>query len=127
MSDKDTNTTEALRMDAYYFSFDSTGARSIDRVLSAVACAGKAFHHTSEWTEPCEAYMSETKGNSCREWIQSAAVEAATEQAQLRDALRLVFAAGERLVYSLDAHSTGAFDGEAELREALEATARFLK
>lgn len=33
------------RMDAYYYGFDSTGVDDIDRLLSAVACAGKAFHH----------------------------------------------------------------------------------
>lgn len=72
-----------LRMSAYYYSFEPTGAPSIDRVLSAVACAGKAFHSTDEWSSACEAYMSETKGNSCVEWIQNAANEAADERNQL--------------------------------------------
>ena len=66
-------------MSAYYYSFDATGARSVDRILSAVACAGKAFHGTEEWTTECEAYISDTKGNSCVEWIQNAANEAAAE------------------------------------------------
>lgn len=115
-----------LRMNAYYFGFDETGERSVDRVLSAVACAGKAFHHTEQWGEPCEAYMSETKGNSCREWIQNAANDAAAEHKQMREAFRFMFAAAERLLQSLDLHATGAFEGEDDLRMALDETARFL-
>ena len=37
------------RMDAYYFGFDSTGVPEVDAILSAVACAGKSYHHTDEW------------------------------------------------------------------------------
>ena len=40
---------EKLRMDAYYYSFEETGCIEVDRVLSAVACAGKAYHHTEDW------------------------------------------------------------------------------
>lgn len=38
-----------LYMTAYYYSFDHTGCREVDEILSAVACAGKAFHHTEDW------------------------------------------------------------------------------
>ena len=79
--------SDELRMNAYYFSFEPTGARSVDRILSAVACAGKAFHYTEDWTSACGAYMSETRGDSCREWIQNAATEAASERAELLSAL----------------------------------------
>lgn len=37
------------RMDAYYYSFDRTGLAVIDRILSEVADAGKAYHYTEEW------------------------------------------------------------------------------
>lgn len=40
-----------LRMNAYYYSFSKTGCYGVDRILSAVACAGKAFHNTDCWTE----------------------------------------------------------------------------
>ena len=79
-----------LRMSAYYFSFEPTGVHSIDRVLSAVACAGKAFHSTDEWTSECEAYHPEIKGNSCRDWIQNAALEAAAEREDLLAALEAI-------------------------------------
>lgn len=43
-----------LRMDAYYFGFSLTGVREIDEILSAVACAGKSYHHTEWWGESDE-------------------------------------------------------------------------
>lgn len=64
------------RMDAYYYSFEPTGVEAIDRILSAVACAGKAFHHTEEWNE--EATPREhLRGTTPKEWIQNAANDAA--------------------------------------------------
>lgn len=40
---------EPLRMNAYYYSFDPTGVPEIDRLLSAVATAGKHYHGTEDW------------------------------------------------------------------------------
>lgn len=37
------------RLNAYYFGFDSTGVPEVDAILSAVAYAGKGYHHTDEW------------------------------------------------------------------------------
>ena len=65
-----------LRMDAYYYSFDPTGDADIDRILSAVACAGKAFHHTIDWQDECGPYLGHA-GNSPVDWIQDAANKAA--------------------------------------------------
>lgn len=62
-------------MNAYYYSFDPTGVPEIDKILSAVACAGKAFHHTESWGDECE--WAPHTGNSPVEWIQNAANEAA--------------------------------------------------
>jgi len=64
-----------LRMNAYYYGFDPTGVVEIDRILSAVACAGKAFHHTDQWQEACE--WPPCVGASPVEWIQNAANAAA--------------------------------------------------
>ena len=44
-------TDETMRMDAYYFGFDRTGNILIDRILSAVAVAGKWAHHTEQWND----------------------------------------------------------------------------
>lgn len=70
-----------MRMDAYYYSFAPTGELAIDRILSAIACAGKAFHHTDSWTE--EAYDGSApephRGATPVEWIQNAADDAAGE------------------------------------------------
>jgi hypothetical protein len=65
-----------LRMDAYYYGFATTGVPEIDRILSAVACAGKAYHHTDSWTEKTDPYPGHV-GESPVAWIQNAANDAA--------------------------------------------------
>lgn len=69
------------RMDAYYYSFRPTGCEAIDNILSAIACAGKAFHHTSDWYDDLDPkdYGEHLKGNNPVEWIQNAANDAAKE------------------------------------------------
>ena len=73
-----------LRMDAYYYGFDETGQPDIDLVLSAVACAGKSFHHTDQWNDQDSPWPGHT-GNSPIEWISNAALSAAQEMARLKD------------------------------------------
>lgn len=75
--------SDDLRMSAYYYSFDSTGQREIDLILSAVACAGKAFHHTEGWSEECAPYDGH-EGDTPEAWIKNAAQKAAAEIARLR-------------------------------------------
>jgi hypothetical protein len=65
-----------LRMDAYYYEFNPTGIPEIDRILSAVACAGKAFHNTDCWYEESTPYPGH-EGRNPVEWIQNAANDAA--------------------------------------------------
>ena len=65
-----------LRMDAYYYGFTFTGVREIDMILSAVACAGKAYHHTDNWSEETPAYEYH-EGATPVDWIQNAADKAA--------------------------------------------------
>lgn len=70
-------------MDAYYYSFKPTGNGAIDKILSAVACAGKACHHTEDWYAECGTYAGHT--GSCQiDWIQNAASEAAESFNALR-------------------------------------------
>ena len=71
------------RMSAYYYRFDPTGIEAIDKVLGAVACAGKAFHLTADWNDECGPYDDHT-GATPIEWIQNAAVEAGDEIDRLR-------------------------------------------
>lgn len=73
-----------MRMNAYYYGFEPTGVVEIDRILSAVACAGKAYHHTESWGEEVMAYGTPTgapehflRGKTPVEWIQNAAKDAA--------------------------------------------------
>lgn len=91
------------KLNAYYYSFAPTGQRVVDLILHAVARAGKAFHHTSQWTEDEMAeFYEHCEGDTCVEWIQNAANKAAAELATLRaerDALR---AAGEAALRTLD-------------------------
>lgn len=76
-----------MRMDAYYYNFSPTGVPEIDKILSAVACAGKAFHNTSEWN--AEAYGGDApephRGTTPVEWIQNAANEAAQDIRALKN------------------------------------------
>lgn len=72
-------TAEApLRMRAYYYGFDPTGSRAIDEVLSAVAVAGKSYHHTEDWNN------AKPDQKSCVDNIQDAAARAAAELARLK-------------------------------------------
>lgn len=76
------------RMQAYYYGFVPTGVGVIDKILSAVACAGKARHHTREWADEDDdmddVYEYHT-GKTCEDWIQNAANEAAAEVRRLKD------------------------------------------
>lgn len=64
-----------IRMEAYYYCFNPTGVPEIDLILSAVACAGKAYHHTDGWRDECEWPPHE--GVTPVAWIQNAANRAA--------------------------------------------------
>jgi len=64
---------DLFRLDAYYYGFLSTGVIEIDRILSAVARAGKSFHHTEYWSDDDAV----TLGYSYSDLIQAAANEAA--------------------------------------------------
>ena len=81
MNRKEYVTQPQLRMDAYYFGFSATGVREIDEILSAVACAGKAYHHTERWNDADEGEWSYA------ELIQHAATRAAARIAELEKAL----------------------------------------
>ena len=66
-----------IRMEAYYYSFASTGVPAIDVILSAVACAGKAYHHTDDWGDNSSPYHELHRGECPVDWIQNAADDAA--------------------------------------------------
>ena len=73
-----------MRMNAYYYGFNPTGVVEIDRILSAVACAGKAYHHTDQWNDDCDGDNYGHEGHSPVDWIQRAANEAASAMAEAR-------------------------------------------
>jgi hypothetical protein len=66
-----------LQMDAYYYSFEPTGDDGVNLILSAVASAGSAFHHTDGWRDELEPYNKRFSGKCPADWIQGAANEAA--------------------------------------------------
>jgi hypothetical protein len=72
------------RMDGYYIGFESTGDSYIDKILGAVACAGKAAHHTDGWNDDTRPYDDHT-GRDPNEWIQNAANEAAEYYREPKD------------------------------------------
>lgn len=83
------------RMDAYCYGFDPTGIEEIDAILSAVASAGKAYHHAESWND-------DDYGPSPASIIQAVADLAATalsakdaELAKAREALE-----GSRIIIS---------------------------
>ena len=79
--------SDELRMNAYYFGFTPTGVREIDLILSAIAHAGKGYHHTEYWLDPVEDYGPFRGGAyGYAGWIQRAAEDAAAEIKRLRDA-----------------------------------------
>ena len=67
------------RMDADYYGFELTGVEPIDRILSAVASAGKGYHHTEYWSDEFdgERDIPPFRGRNYIEWIQNAANDAA--------------------------------------------------
>ena len=91
MSDLD---AEVGRMDAYYYGFDETGVGAVDAILSAVAQAGKNWHHTDEWGSPHD-WTDDTRSDAQR--IQDAAdqcaVRIAAHVAAERDVLLAKFEA----------------------------------
>jgi hypothetical protein len=64
-------------LDAYYYSFEPTGDADIDRILGAVAYAGKAYHYTDSWTD------DDVLAVSCEQNIQNAANLAALSRQSL--------------------------------------------
>lgn len=106
----------ALRMHAYYFGFTATGVELVDRILSAVAHAGKGYHNTSEWGEDNTESWGPFRGTSYAEWMQRAAEDAAAEMRRLGAERELLRAALVKLV---------GVDGSAELRE-MEAVMRLM-
>ena len=90
-----TDETE-MNLRSYYYGFSKSGHRAIDRVLSAVACAGKSFHHTEDWHEvatPREYH----EGCAPIDWIQNAADDAARYLAKLESERGRLRAALEKL------------------------------
>ena len=76
------------RMDAYYYGFDATGVEVVDKILGAVACAGKAYHHTGDWSDETDPYDDHT-GETPVDWIQNAAKEAAARIERLEKLLEM--------------------------------------
>ncbi len=71
-------TTEPLKFNAYYYGFEATGSYPVDLIISAVARAGKAFHHTEDWDNEIEPHHPAFEGKTPIDWIQNAAKRAAS-------------------------------------------------
>ncbi len=92
----DKEAADELRMRAYYYGFAATGIPEIDRILSAVACAGKAFHHTEDWHLEAEPFRGHAGSNPI-EWIQNAANDAAKAASEIAALRRRVAQYGRHL------------------------------
>lgn len=109
-----------MRMDAYYYSFGKTGVLSVDKVLSAVACAGKSYHHTEDWTSECEPRQYHS-GTTPAEWIQDAADDAATQVRALVARVRALEAGPDDETCDRVARMFGALQGSDTNRAAIRA------
>ena len=80
-------------MDGYYYGFDETGVAAVDFILSAVASAGKAYHHTEAWMGEETPDWGAHSGGTCAAWIQNAA-KIAADVTRFKDQCILDLAAG---------------------------------
>ena len=84
----------------YYLHFDPTGNPAVDRILSAVGLAAKAFHGTENWAEAMDVpYGPVRKGESHEDFIQRAANDAAAliAEAERRGAERALRSAASEM------------------------------
>lgn len=65
-SSQDSSEYLNMRLDAYYYSFEATGVIEIDRILSAVATAGKHHHHTEDWGEEEEQAIQDAANDAAK-------------------------------------------------------------
>lgn len=72
--------SDELRMSAYYYSFKPTENLPIDKILSAVAVAGKMFHNTACWND-IPSYSEKTPIEAIQEAANQAAARIATLEA----------------------------------------------
>ena len=96
------------RLNAYYFGFDSTGSPAIDAILSAVAHAGKSYHHTEGWSDEDSRWGED---RSHVDVIQAAAHEAAAQFAAT-EAARLTLRAQRDRVLSVARDLVAAAPGD---------------
>lgn len=85
---KENKSMTELHMRAYYWTFEPTGEICADRILSAVASAGKAAHNTSEWANENDGRYYGQEGARPWEWIENAAKATAQEVRELRAIIR---------------------------------------
>ena len=69
-------------MHAYYYGFEETTCAEVDGILSAVANAGKAFHHTRDWNDSDDGEPSQIDN------IQDAACGAAERINEFKGAMK---------------------------------------
>lgn len=74
-----------MRMEAYYYEFKPTGVELVDRILSAVASAGKSYHHTEDWNDAGAGREDFLRGDTPIDWIQNAANDAAAAITDLQE------------------------------------------
>lgn len=58
---------------AGYIDFYKTGNPDVDRLLDVIHLAGKAFHHTSQWTDEIGEMYQGVEGECPLDWIQNEA------------------------------------------------------
>ena len=72
-----------LFMRAYYHTFQPTGELCADRILSAVARAGKSAHHTADWYD--EWHNIQNAANATAEEVKNLRQRLAEAEAKLTE------------------------------------------
>lgn len=80
-----------MNLNSYFFKFEPTNNEAINDILSAVARAGKAYHHTSQWADENDLGVSE------RDRIQLAAIVAAKTIEDLKGTIEKLESRLERI------------------------------
>ena len=99
----------------YYLHFNPTGVPEVDRILSAVGLAAKAFHHTEDWNADLDwDHGPISKGETCADFIQRAADDAAAiVRTQAERAWDEALAEAERIVVARrDELNSGYFEAK---------------
>jgi hypothetical protein len=110
------------QMVACYYSFDRTGVSPVDAILSAVAVAGKAYHHTEWWNDedypPSQRDRIQQAARDAAVTIDALLARLATADAAHEDAYQAGYRSGVEAQAGLDAARLATAEADADRLDA---------